>query len=96
MVLRRRAPGGPIQAGALDPTTPEGMQKALPPFVVNLALSESIGIQGLVLALMSGRPAACLPFVAGELVLLYIHRPTASDLQPPAATGVGHRPRPIG
>jgi hypothetical protein len=89
LVYRRRALSGPIQSGALDPTTPAGAQKAFTPFIVNLALSESVGIFGLVLSLLSGNPLFCAGFSAGAIALMVVHRPTASDLVPPL--GPRHR-----
>jgi hypothetical protein len=89
LVYRRRALSGPIQSGALDPTTPAGAQKAFTPFIVNLALSESVGIYGLVLSLLSGNPLFCVGFSAAAIGLMVVHRPSASDLVPPL--GPQHR-----
>lgn len=80
---RRFALSGPIQAGELDPTTDAGRQRAFQPFIVNLVLSESVGVYGLTLALLTGNPAFALGFGAGALALLVLHRPTAPDLVPP-------------
>lgn len=83
VVVRRRALAGPIQSGALDPATPEGRQRATAAYVVCLVLSESIGLFGLVLALLAGDGTWSLPFVAAAFVLILVHRPSASELQPP-------------
>lgn len=96
LVYRRRALVDPIRKGELDLSTIEGQRKAFQPFMVNLVLSESIGIYGLVLAFLSGRGAYSLPFIGLALVLMFAHRPTAPDLAPPL--GGGHsatRPPPI-
>jgi hypothetical protein len=96
LVYRRRALVEPIRRGELDLSSPEGQQKAFQPYIVNLVLSESVGIYGLVLAFLSGRGAYSLPFIGLALVLMFAHRPTASDLAPPL--GGGHsvtRPPPI-
>jgi len=96
IVYRRRALAGPIQAGHLDPTTPVGLQRAFPVFILNVVLSESVGIFGLVLSLLSGRPTYVMAFAAGAFALLYLHRPTAPDLVPPLGPGQGgSRPPPL-
>lgn len=93
---RSRALSGPIRRGELDPTSPEGRAKAFPAFIVNLALSESVGIYGLVLAFLSGRAGLAIPFGLAGLALLYLHRPTAPDLVPPLGGGdAARRPPPI-
>lgn len=97
IAYRRRALAGPIEAGRLDPTTPEGLQRAFPVFALNLMLSESVGIYGFVLSLLSGRAIYVLVFAAGALALLYVHRPTAPDLVPPhPGFASSDRPPPIG
>ena len=83
IVFRRRALVGPIRAGRLDPSTPQGLQAAFTPFILNLVLSESIGIYGLVLALLSGQPIYSIVFSAAAVALMFVHRPTAPDLVPP-------------
>ena len=88
-VYRRRALAGPIQSGELDPSTPEGLQAAFQPFIINLVLSESVGIYGLVLAFLSGQPMYSVAFSGAAIGLMYVHRPTAPDLQPPMSA---HRP----
>jgi hypothetical protein len=87
IILRRRALVGPIQAGVLDPATPAGREKAYTPFILSLVLSQSVGIYGLVLAFVSGNGTYSLPFIIGSLALLYVHRPTAPELEPPAVAG---------
>lgn len=89
IVFRRRALSGPIQAGRLDPSTPEGFQAAFTPFILNLVLTESIGIYGLVLAFLSGQPRYSIGFSAAAIALMFVHRPTARDLVPPMSA---HRP----
>jgi len=83
LVYRRRALVLPIRDGRLDPTKPEELQRAFQPFILNLVLSESVGIYGLVLAFLSGNGSYSLPFILGALGLMYLHRPTAPDLVPP-------------
>jgi len=94
MALRRRALVEPIRAGTLDPTTPAGLARAQTPFIVNLALSESVGIFGLVLSMLSGDWTWVAAFGACSLALLWLHRPTSPDLAPPLG-GPGTAP-PIG
>jgi len=95
LLYRRHALATPIQSGRLDPSTREGMQKALPPFLVNLVLSESVGVYGLVLTFVSGERLYVVGFVAAALVLLFLHRPTAGDLVPPTSHTLGGDPTPI-
>jgi F0F1-type ATP synthase membrane subunit c/vacuolar-type H+-ATPase subunit K len=91
LVYRRRALVAPIQAGQLDPDSPEGMARAFTPFILNLVLTESIAIYGLVLAFLSRSPLLALPFALCAFILMFLHRPTAADLTPPSAAGV-YRP----
>jgi hypothetical protein len=59
-------------------------------------LSESVGIYGLVLALLSGYPGYSVAFTCVALVLMYVHRPTARDLTPAIGDGYpGNDPTPI-
>ena len=90
---RRHALAGPIQRGEVDLSQPEGQGQAFTPFILNLVLSESVGIYGLVLTFLSGNPSYSILFVVGALALMYVHRPTAPDLQPPPSAGFsGGRP----
>jgi hypothetical protein len=96
LLYRRHALSGPIQRGDLDPGTPDGQARAFPVFIVNLVLSESIGIYGLVLVLLSGHREYSIPFAMAATALMYAHRPTAPDLvPPPGGHDAGARPRPI-
>jgi hypothetical protein len=83
MMYRRRALSGPIQAGELDLTDPDGQQRAYQAFMLNLVLSETVGIYGLALAFLTGNPSFSVVFSGGALLLMYLHRPTAPDLVPP-------------
>ncbi len=83
LIYRRRALSAPIQSGELDPATAEGRQRAFVPFVLNLVVSETVGVYGLVLAFLSGDPAYSMLFSSAALVLMFFHRPTAPDLVPP-------------
>ena len=96
VVYRRRALADPIQSGQLDPRTPAGFQQAFRPFIINLLLSESVGIYGLLLVFLSGDPDYSVAFTAVALVLMYVHRPTALDLIPPRGVGsTSNDPTPI-
>lgn len=88
---RRRMLVAPIQAGQLDPNTPEGFPKAFVPFMMNVVLTESIAVNGFVIALVSREPARAYPFAIAAFALMYHHRPTAPDLSPPVAFGT-YRP----
>ena len=93
VIFRRRALVLPIQSGQIDLTTKEGLAKAFTPFILNLVLSQAIAIYGLVLSIMSGEIGYTVGFVAAALVLMYIHRPTAIELQP-RLNSEGHENRP--
>ena len=96
LLYRRYALSGPIRRGDLDPTSREGQGRAFQPFILNLILSESVGIYGLVLAFLSGYPGYSIPFILGALALVYAHRPSAPDLVPPLSAGDStSRPSPI-
>jgi hypothetical protein len=88
--IRGRMLVGPIKRGELDPRTPAGLQRAFVPFLLCLVLSESVGIYGLVLALLSGISLYAAPFLVIATVLLLIHRPTAPELVPPRSGAAGH------
>ena len=89
-------PGGSDPVRPTRPTPPGGFQQALQPLITNLALSESVGIFGLVLAFLSGDPGYSVAFTAVALVLMYVHRPSAPDLTPPIGAGyLGNDPTPI-
>ena len=91
LVWRRRMLVAPIQAGQLDPNTPEGFPKAYVPFLMNVVLTESIAVNGFVIALLSHEPVRAYPFAIAAFALMYYHRPTAPDLSPPATFGT-YRP----
>ena len=93
---RRRALVQPIQSGELDLETPQGQGKAFTALILNLVLSESVAIYGLVLTFLSNDIRYVIGFVAAGLVLMFIHRPFAAALQPPQnRLGSGSRPPPI-
>ena len=85
VVYRRIGLVGPIQSGSLDPSTPEGLQAGFQVLIILWVLSESVGIYGLVLSFLSGNPLFSVLFSAAALALLFVHRPTAADLQPPTS-----------
>jgi hypothetical protein len=78
---RRRALVRPIERGDLDPGTPEGQARAFPAFLINLVLSESVAIYGLVLTFLSDDVRYVVGFVGAGLTLMFIHRPFAPELQ---------------
>lgn len=82
LLYRRHALARPIESGELDPSEPEGMKKAFVPFMINLVIAGSVGIYGLVLSFLSGDLFYSIGFTAGALVLMFLHRPTAADLNP--------------
>ncbi|MBW2312624.1 MAG: hypothetical protein JRH10_00430 [Deltaproteobacteria bacterium] len=80
---RRHALVGPIQSRTLDLTKPAGFAKAFQPFMLNLVLSESIGIYGLFLAFLSGEVGFSAFFGSAAVAMLWHHRPTSPELVPP-------------
>lgn len=88
--IRGRMLVGPIQRGDLDPRRPEDMQRAFVGFLLCMVLTESIGIYGLVVALLSGNGIGSVPFLAVAFGLMLVHRPTAGDLRPPAGGAHGY------
>ena len=97
LVYRRCALVNPIQSGQIDINTPAGQAKAFTPFILNLTLTQSVGIFGLVLAMLSGQAEYYYPFMVGALVLMVLHRPSASALNPVRlGQGSSRRPPPIG
>ena len=89
LLYRRRALAGPIQSGRLDPGTLEGQQAAFAPFIVCLILSETVGVFGLVLSLLSGDLLYSVAFSLAAIALFFLHRPTAPDLVPPIGISQG-------
>ena len=49
--------------------------------VITWALSEAVAIVGLTLSIIARRPLAAVPFAAGAVLLLYLHRPASWPLQ---------------
>ncbi len=82
LAFRKRALVQPIARGELDPDSEEGRARAMTPFVLNLVLSEAVGLFGLVLALVSGQPFEAVGFGLAAGVLIVLHRPVAQDLAP--------------
>jgi len=95
IVYRKRALVVPIQSGSLDLGTPEGQGRAFTPFILNLVLSQAVGVYGLVLTFLSSDPRFVVGFSATSLALMYVHRPTAPELQAPSPLGPG-RGTPVG
>ena len=95
VIYRRRALVDPIRSGELDLNTPAGAGRAFTPYILNLVLTESVGIYGLVLSSLSHDPKYVIGFATGSLILMYVHRPTAPELQPPLSTSAGSMPPPI-
>lgn len=94
---RKRALVTPIASGQINLETTQGLAKAFTPFILNLVLSQAVGIYGLVLSFMSGEPLYTVGFVAASLTLMYIHRPTSAELQAqPPSTQRGVDSSPLG
>jgi len=80
---RRRALVRPIQTGEIDLKSQAGLGRAFTHFILNLVLSQSVAIYGLVLTFLSNQPLYAIGFVAAGLALMWIHRPFAPEVQGP-------------
>ncbi len=78
---RKRALVDPIRSGEIDLSTPEGLGRAFTPYVLNVVLSQAVAIFGVALSLRSNEPLYTLGFSLASLALMYVHRPTAAELQ---------------
>ena len=74
-VLRRVLVAAPIEKGSLDPDTAAGRARVFQASVLCWTLSESVGIQGLVLFFLYGSRPLLYAFLAAALVLLLLHAP---------------------
>ena len=90
IMIRGRMLVVPIARGELDPRSPSGGQRAFVPYILCLALTESIGLYGLVLSLLAGNARWSLPFLAVALALMLVHRPTAPELRSPQSGASAH------
>ena len=70
----------PARSGRLDISRPEGSARWLQISIALWALSESVGIAGLVLFLLYRQPGLLYPFLAGAALLLVVHAPRAASL----------------
>lgn len=81
-VLRVVLLGG-FRTGKLSIDTPEGRARFIMGNIVIFALSESIGVLGLINGLNSrGETDAWLPFIGGAFILLLLHIPLPSRFEP--------------
>lgn len=81
-VLRTVLLGG-FRTGKLSIDTAEGRARFITGNIVIFALSESIGVLGLINGLNSrGETDAWLPFIGGAFVLLLLHIPLPSRFEP--------------
>ena len=90
-------PGGELSLFLKEPGVPlssEERATVLERLQVNCiivwALSESVGIYGLVLAILSGDPNEFMPFGCGALALLMLHRPAMWPISRSLGTGTPH------
>lgn len=86
LVIRRVGLIRPARDGSLDVHSPAGGARFFSMSVITWALSEAVGIYGLILFLMFRRPSLLYPFLAAAALLLLVHAPRTSPLTPPAAT----------
>lgn len=78
IVVRRVALAQPLSRGEIDLSTAEGAARLSAVSVILWALSESIGIFGLVLFVLFGEAAVFYAFLAASAALLLMHAPRAS------------------
>jgi len=65
----------PIRSGQLRPSLPEGMDRVFQLSIAFWALSESVGLYGLVLYQLSGEPRYLYLFLMAAAGLFFAHRP---------------------
>ncbi len=66
---------------SLDMNSDKDVQKYQTISIINWALSESIAVFGLILAVISGVFYYAIPYCVVSLVLLILHRPTAPSAE---------------
>lgn len=81
LALRRLALVRPLARGALELGSRAGQTRLYTVSMLCWALSEAVGIVGLLLFLLYRRPELCYPFLAAALGLLLFHAPRASALR---------------
>ena len=92
----RIAAVGRIQAGRLDPSTPEGGAQLLQVLILCWVLAESIAIYGLVLRFMHAPLWMTAPFALVAFVSMGLMSPFQSGLRPPVDSAErGRDPTPI-
>jgi hypothetical protein len=69
-----------VATGAQPVAEGTGITRLQTNCIIVWALSESVAVFGLVLTILSGVPSDVVPFLAGTVVLLYVHRPAAWPL----------------
>jgi len=80
---RKRALVTPIQAGEIDLSIPEDQGRAFTPYVLNIVLSAAVAVFGIALTLRSSVSGYAYAFGVASMILMYVHRPNAPDLEPP-------------
>lgn len=96
-IVRNRALVRPARVGRLDLSSQSGANRLQAISIINWALSNSIGVYGLVCFLLFGSYALLAGFVAVAVALILYHAPRLSPLQPaPSAELLASRPEPIG
>ena len=80
VVLRHALLVRPARSGQLDIGSAEGRARWLQVSVALWAMSESVGIAGLVLWILYRQPGLLYPFLAGAALLLVVHAPRSASL----------------
>jgi hypothetical protein len=75
LVARERLLVGPIRSGELSLTTPEGQTRVSTLCITLWALSESIGLYGILLYALSGEARYLYLFLMASAGLFFAHRP---------------------
>ncbi len=75
-----------VRRGTLDLQTSVGLQRAFVLFLVTWALSETLGIFGLVIVFLGAHFASGIPFWGLALLLMLLHRPTSNFFRRDSST----------
>jgi len=74
---RHRVDVAPPPSASVTTPADESIAKLRVNCIIVWAISEGVAVYGVVLALLAGDIGEFIPFAAGALALLFLHRPTA-------------------
>ncbi len=81
LVMRRMLVVQPIRTRALDPRSPDGMQRLSQALLLTWVLSEAVALYGLVLYLVTRQVQLMVPFVMMSAFLLVVHAPRGVEAE---------------